>query len=401
MKLRWGAGLALMFVAALGGCNAVLQPENRDPVADGQGYQAQYRALVAQDQAGMASVQRNAGQCSPLRGDGTLPGRGNLPALRAEALSPGDMVDIKVETDKTFSGRYVVSQDGTLKLPFIDPIRAEGRPVRAVELDLAQALILGEFYTRRPQVSVRVTDMATIAVAVSGAVFEPKLVRIGQPASEVIDTARQEALGATAETRNFSFAIRAAGGARPDADLSSVALRRGDKVYRLDLRDMARGTYPHEIPLQNGDEITIASRGCFQDDLMRPGPLSPSGINLFLSNLIQPAQGNAPAAIGKEAREVPYGTRFIQAVIGTNCVGGTRAVNASRSAVLVSRNPLTGNSVVIQRDLETMLRRGDRDDFDPYLLPGDAIACYDSTVTNLADVARVLGVASIVGLVIP
>lgn len=401
MALRHKAAFLLVFPVVLGGCNAVMTPDNRDPVADGQGYQAQYRALATREQAATPSVQINAAQCRPARGDGAPLNRGNLPALRAEALSPGDMVDIRVETDKTFSGRYVVSQDGTLKLPFLDPITAEGRPVGAVEADLAQALIGKQFYTRRPQISVRVTDMATISVAVSGAVFEPRLVRLGRPPEQTADTTRAEALGDTAGARDLSYAVRAAGGVRPDADLSSVELRRAGKVYRLDLRDMARGAYPHEIPLQNGDEITVISRGCFQDDLMRPGPVSPSGVNLFLSNLVQPTPGNAPAAIGKEAREVPYGTRFIQAVIGTNCVGGTRAVNAGRAAVLVSRNPLTGNSTVVQRDIETILARGDRDDFDPYLLPGDSIACYDSTATNLADVARVLGIASIAGLVLP
>ncbi|WP_342665301.1 hypothetical protein [Roseicyclus elongatus] len=42
---------------------------------------------------------------------------------------------------------------------------------------------------------------------------------------------------------------------------------------------------------------------------------------------------------------------------------------------------------MIERDIEGMLRRADRDDYDPYVLPGDAIACYDSRLTNLADLA--------------
>jgi hypothetical protein len=60
----------------------------------------------------------------------------------------------------------------------------------------------------------------------------------------------------------------------------------------------------------------------------------------------------------------------------------------------VSRNPVTGVSVVIERNIENLLRRADRDDYDPYLLPGDALACYDSTVTNLAEIGRVLGIAT-------
>ena len=47
--------------------------------------------------------------------------------------------------------------------------------------------------------------------------------------------------------------------------------------------------------------------------------------------------------------------------------------------------------LVIERDIENLLRRADRDDYDPFLLPGDSIACYDSAITNIAEVGRVLG----------
>ena len=49
-------------------------------------------------------------------------------------------------------------------------------------------------------------------------------------------------------------------------------------------------------------------------------------------------------------------------------------------------------SAVIERDIENLLRRADRDDYDPYLLPGDALACYDSSVTNITEIGRVLGI---------
>lgn len=81
----------------------------------------------------------------------------------------------------------------------------------------------------------------------------------------------------------------------------------------------------------------------------------------------------------------------MQAVANANCIGGARATSADRSAALFSRNPVTGVSVVIERQNEQMRQRADRDDFDPYLLPGDTLACYDSTVTNIGDVGRVLG----------
>jgi polysaccharide export outer membrane protein len=140
--------------------------------------------------------------------------------------------------------------------------------------------------------------------------------------------------------------------------------------------------------------VHVPSRQCFQDDLMRPSPISPPGVSLYLSNLTQPVQNNAAAAIGQTVRQLPYGSRYMQAVIDANCVGGPRSSSADRSAVLFSRNPVTGVSVVIERDIEDLLRRADRDDFDPYLLPGDALACYDSTITNIAEIGRLISVVT-------
>ena len=113
-----------------------------------------------------------------------------------------------------------------------------------------------------------------------------------------------------------------------------------------------------------------------------------------MSNLSQPADANALAAVTKDTTELRYGTRFMQAVFGMNCFGGAKLTNANRSAVLLTRDPVTKDSVVIERNIEDLLRRADRDSYDPYLMPYDAIACYDSTVTSLAEVGRILAAAS-------
>lgn len=382
-------------VLGLGGCAASVEPENIEPVAQGRAYQAQYRApsaKVAQPPV-LVSARMNAARCRPALGDRAGRGKGaGWQPLLGERLSRNDLVDVRVDDDEVLNGQYVISRDGTLKLPFLDPIPAQGRRVDEVEAELGHALLEEGFYDVLPRLSVRVTDFASVSVGVSGAVFEAHAVEIGGTPGDQVDSRRQGALGASTEARNLSAAVRAAGGIRPDADLSAVELRRGDARHVLDLRDLFEGADSADVMLLAGDRIFVPSRECFQDDLMRPGPLSPPGVSLFLSNLTQPATGNAPSAIGREVREVPYGTRYIQAVVDTNCVGGARATSAHRSAILVSRNPISGISTVIEREIEPLLRRADRDDFDPYVLPGDAVACYDSTVTNLAEVGRVLGI---------
>ena len=56
---------------------------------------------------------------------------------------------------------------------------------------------------------------------------------------------------------------------------------------------------------------------------------------------------------------------------------------------------------MIERNIEKLLRRGDRDDYDPYVLPGDAVACYDSKVTGVTEIARSLGIVGAAVLLSP
>ena len=396
------SGLALSVVVA---CAAPQSADNLEPVAIGGAYQAQYRQIDTDRDAAqfLQSATMNAAKCRPaIGGDSLLSDQkytsGDLYALRGELLSRGDLVEFRLPEDETFSGDYVVSRDGTVKLPFIAPVPAAGRTPDQVAGAIRRALINDGHYAEVPLMSLLIKDLAPVRVGVSGAVFEARPTDIGGVAGDMVDDRRQAALGASTEGRNLSVALRSAGGIRPDADLSAVRLTRAGRNYTLDLRGVMRGENVDDVMLITGDEVHVPSRECFQDDLMKPSPISPPGISLYLSNLTQPAPGNAPSAIGQTVREVPYGTRFMQAVVDANCVGGARATSADRSAALFSRNPVTGVSAVIERKVEVMRSRADRDDYDPYLLPGDAIACYDSGVTNLAEIGRVIGVIGAVSL---
>lgn len=400
--------LGAVSAVALSGCNSMKTPRNIEPVAKGESYQAQYRA-PSRRQANTPLLQAehmNGRTCTPQAGDQGVSAfaKWSQPALSpllGEKLSRNDMVQITIDGDELLSDTYVVSRDGDLKLPYLPPVRAQGRTTEQVERDVARVLVAAQFYDNTPRVTARISDFASVTVGVKGAVFEPHSVEIGGTPGDALDRGRQGVLGASTEARNLSVAIRAAGGVRPDADLSAVELHRHGTIYRMDLRGVFEGTDPTDIMLLTGDQIVVNSRGCFQDDLMRPSPISPPGVTLYMSNLTQPATGNAQSAIGRDVREVPYGTRYLQAVVDANCVGGAKTTNANRSAVLFTRNPMTGNSIVIERNIEKLLRRGDRDDHDPYVLPGDAIACYDSKVTGLTEVARAVGIVGAAALLAP
>ena len=381
---------ALPLACCLAGCASLQEIDNVQAVSQGYGYQATFRS--PEDAPARMVVSKSVG-CEEA--SGIAAGR-NATAIHndVERLNPGDLLTVGVAEDETFSGRYEVSQDGTLRLPYLSAITAKGRSVEAVERAVAQALVKADFYAEEPRVSVRIADFASARVFVSGAVFEPNAVLVGAVAGSEVDRVRQEAIGGLAGSRRISAALQAAGGVRPDADLRHVRLLRNGATRTLDLRPAVFGRPFEDIILLDNDQIEVPSVECFQPLLARPSSITPQGIRVFMSNLSQPADANALAAVTKDTTELRYGTRFMQAVFGMNCFGGAKLTNANRSAVLLTRDPVTKDSVVIERNIEDLLRRADRDSYDPYLMPYDAIACYDSTVTSLAEVGRILAAAS-------
>jgi polysaccharide export outer membrane protein len=379
---------ALAVALACASCASNSNIANVEPVALGDGYQAQYRAeapIGAAETLDSASL--NAKRCK----DADHP----TPELRdamippdKERLSAGDLVEVIVGSDELLSRTYKVSQEGALRLPNLQPVRAQGRTVEAIEAAITEKLVSSGLYAGPPAVSVRVTDTAGARVFVSGAVFEPGAEIVGGITGNNIDAARQKALGWTAEGRRLARALQSAGGVRPDADLAHVKIRRVGSTLSIDVRAALTGRPFSDIILLDGDQIEVPSRGCFQEALMAPASITTPGIKVFMYNLTLPAAGNAISAISKDTTELRYGTRFIQAIVAMNCVGGVRSTNADRSAVLFTRNPVTGASIVVSRQIEDLEQRSDRDDYNPYLLPGDAIACYDSGQTNIFAIAQ-------------
>ena len=401
-RLKSASGrVALVSLLVLAqGCASLEPIENSENVRDGESYQAQYRA-TSDDEAERlqkSSVLMNAQRCAP---DQTLgpPGSRMVPA-DIDILSPGDLIEVSISDDDEISGKYEVSQDGMLRLMYVPPVSAKGRSVDSIEESVRKALIDEGLYNTVPLVSIRVMDFAPARVFVAGAVFEPGSVTVGSVAATSLDRLRQETLGGRTSERRLARALQSAGGVRPDADLSRVTVWRGGHKRTYDMRPVVTGhAYPDPVLLE-GDQVEIPSRHCFQEELMAPSAVAPPGVKVFMSNLAVPASSNAQAAISKDTVELRYGTRFLQAVFSLNCVGGARLTNSNRSAVLFTRNPITGQSIVIERNLEELLRRGDRDDFDPYLMPGDALACYDSSVINITDLATKLGIIGALGVII-
>ncbi|MBE9009889.1 polysaccharide export protein [Pseudanabaenaceae cyanobacterium LEGE 13415] len=307
-------------------------------------------------------------------------------------LSPGDRIKLTIPEGELFNGTYEVNLDGTLNIPHLQPIKVAGLEPPEIEQTLTTAFINNKLFNPAfIQTSVQVVEWAPIQVNVSGATFQTGRILINQRTPDARSRITQ-ASGDYSPERFLTAAIRAAGGVMPNADIQNVQLIRNGKARSIDLSGVLEGDNFNDVPLMAGDRIVVPDAGKFQNQLVRPSQITIEGVRIFLSNLTQPAAGNAgnaSAGISRDATAFKYGSRLSQAVIAGNCAGGSVS-NSRRRAVLVRTDRMTGKTQVVDRAIEDLLRNSTEDTNNPLLLPDDGIACYDSKSTNLRGVAETL-----------
>ena len=310
-----------------------------------------------------------------------------------DRLTIGDVLGIKVAGDKgRLTGDYVIGLDGRVRLAGGISVPLKGMTVAEAQDELRSQLIrAGQIRNLPGNVHVQMVETASVAVAVSGATFYPGPIRVGERSAEdKAATGLQGRRGDVNFRRSLITAIMAAGGVRPDAAIENVIVIRGRQWAQVDLSGLLSGIGNTPLPVTDQDRIIVPSSGCFNAQLMRPSAITPPGVKIFMSNLTRSANNNAGAGINSESTSFAYGSRLLDAAIAGNCAGGN-LLTADRSIVQISRNPFNGQSVVIERKVEHLIRNADRDAQNPFLMPGDSVVCYDGAMTN---VREVLGMVS-------
>ena len=306
-------------------------------------------------------------------------------------LSVGDRIRLLIPAGDEISGVYEIGTGGNVEIPFLGSIEAHGLTTEQLEkaivekLEHQQLFRIGSAYA-----SATLQEWAPIDVLVSGATFDPGRVTINKQKVEFRNYKQTQLSGDFGRDRLMSAALFSAGGIRPDADLQNIQLIRNGEVKTVDLSGIFYGTVVADVPLTAGDQVVVPSSGRYNGELVRRTQITPPGIRIFISNLTIPATDNSKSAINGQSTSVPYGTRFLRGLISSNCVGGTQLTNAARRGVLVSTNPITGRTEVIERSIQQLVSDPDRDDINPHLMPNDGIACYDSGVTNFRDVSKTI-----------
>jgi polysaccharide biosynthesis/export protein len=305
-------------------------------------------------------------------------------------LSPGDRLKVSIPEGELFNGIYLVNIDGTLQIPYLPPIQVSGQELPQIEQVLSKTLIeKGLFNPRFLQVTIQPIEWAAVVVNVSGETFQPGRLLLNERSPEAL-ARNTQASGDYPPGRFLTAAIREAGGVMPNADIKNIRLVRNGQETTIDLSGVLKGEDVQDIPLVAGDRIVVPDLKRIQPELIRPSQITIPGVRVFLSNLTQPASSNSGASVNKDATSFVYGSRLSHAVIAGNCAGGSTN-NAKRQALLVRTDRMTGSTLVIERPIEDLLRKPNDDAKNPFLMPDDGIACYDSKTTNLKGIADTLG----------
>ena len=370
------AALQLM----LGGCAVV--PKDLDSNAQDDG---QHFARKVISNSSDSSVLDTIGKHQTLISD--------VAFFLEPTFARGDMLRIRIADMEQFDGLYQITAKGTLELPFAPALNATGQSRKVLIQKIEDELVRLEwFYKESVKVDLSLVKMAAVNVSVNGAVFNPGRVTVnGQPISKQQD-AIQQASGAFSSGRDLVAALGAAGGIRPDADVDEVYLIRGNKVLHVPLNKLIDGYGFSQTPLLvEGDQVIVSSSGTVDSKLIKPSQITPPGMRVFMSNLTAPSLSNAQAAVGSDSTSLPYGSSLLDSAISANCIGGTHHANASRSVVLVTRNFGSNKQLVISRTINQLLAESSNQSVNPFVMPNDGLACYDSKFTNFRDVARGIG----------
>lgn len=301
-------------------------------------------------------------------------------------LSIGDRVRIRVPEDTDIEGIYEIDSDGFLDVPYGGKVLARGMTVAELEARVIRRLVDEAIIHKDfALVDISVLQWSVADVFISGAVFNPGRKTINGLKIELKSFKQTQTSGDAARDRFLSNALVSAGGVRPDADISNILIRRDGEILRVNLEGVITGDPVPDISLITGDEVFVPSTGNLRKALARVSQITPQGLRLFVSNLATPRN---PSQVETDSTKLPYGTRLLHVLMSTNCVGGTQLTNSAKRAVLITVNPVTQKTEVIERQVQQLVADPDRDHVNPFLMPNDAIACYDSNVTNYRDFAR-------------
>jgi polysaccharide biosynthesis/export protein len=278
-------------------------------------------------------------------------------SAEATILSPADRVSITVVNGDEFSGEQTVRSDGTINLALIGTLKVSGLDESDAQALLTTALAR---YIKHPQVSLRLTSAGAITVTVSGAVYNPGPVIIATTTPQIQDAT---------SIRTLVYALRQAGGLKPNADLHIKLLRAGQE-QAIDLSGALDGKGFDNAPLLANDNIEVLAGDHIDERLLKPNQLTPATIQVSVSGKL-PKPG---------AFSLPIGSTLVDGLAAAGAAGGG-FVEANREVVLVRKDLISGKLAANSFAIDGLAG-------GPTLMQGDAIVVRENNTSNFFDLLK-------------
>lgn len=225
---------------------------------------------------------------------------------------------------------FTVFEDGSIILPMVGQVKASGLTVSHLREELNRAFLK---FVRTPNISVSVKEYRSQRYFLLGQVTQPGVFPVDG------DVTVLDALGR-------------ANGLTRDADLSSSYILRGSAVLPVDFMALLRrGDIRYNIPLKDGDVITIRSladkKVYVLGEVRRPGVF-------------------------------PMGEEPMRLVDAIALAGGLNPVTAHKSNILLIRGSYA-NPTITRISVKDIL---DISKVDTEIMPGDRIMAMPTGLTN-------------------
>jgi polysaccharide biosynthesis/export protein len=254
---------------------------------------------------------------------------------KALRVGGGDLLEINVFDVPELSGKFRVSNAGSVSLPLIGELTVSENDTREIEHTIAQKLAEGG-YVRTPQVSVLVAEFATQGVSVLGEVKKPGV---------------YPALGSH---RLLDYLSMAEGLTPLAGSAVDISHRGSSATLRITLR--SKGETRENPEIFPGDTVLVERAGVVYvvGDVMRPGgyPMDQED-RLTVLQAVALAQGvNRTAALksAKLLRTTPQGR--IEVPLNLRAMLGSKSTDISLQDEDIVFVPTSAAKSALKRGLE-------------------------------------------------
>lgn len=235
--------------------------------------------LVVALTCALAGAQGSPAPAAPARPAATVSPSGVIQAFGAagpdDPIGPGDLLEVRVFDQDQLSGTARVGESGTLDLPFLGPFRAVGLTPAQLEKKLQTRY---QAFLRHPLVSVRVLEVNSRQVSITGEVLRPGVYAFSGQLHLLQALAMAGGIDTTRAGTVLYLLHGSAAQTRPAAGHQPATISVTSAIETLDRHEVL--TNPAFDPiLRSGDMIEVpeAERVFVTGDVVRSGevPLKP------------------------------------------------------------------------------------------------------------------------------